>query len=121
MHENPMTHEGPAGDWLDAALGADASNYRGAHIDDDGFTLRVMDALPAAIALPAWRRSAVAALWTAAAIGALLALPGAYVDASREAFRLLGGQAVSLSGLAGAIVAATVLTWAAAAYVLRSD
>jgi hypothetical protein len=117
-----MTRETPAaGDWLDAAIAADAAEHRAAHIDDDGFTLRVVAALPPPFSLPAWRRHAVVALWTAAAIGVAFALPGAFIDVSREAFRMLGGQAISVSGLASAIVAGTALTWAATAYALRGD
>ncbi len=39
------------GDWLDPLLVAGRDDY----VDDDGFTARVMDALPAPAALPAWR------------------------------------------------------------------
>ncbi len=118
-----MTREMPAdGDWLDAAIVASAADHRAAHIDDDGFTLRVTNALPPpAAALPPWRRRAVVALWAAAGIGVAFVLPGAFIDVAREAFRLLGGHVVSVSGLAGAIAAGTAMTWAATAYVLRSD
>jgi hypothetical protein len=114
-----MTREGMADDWLDAALAAGAVEHRAAHIDDDGFTQRVMAAMPPATRTPTWRRKAVVALWAAAGIGAAFVLPGAFVDVAREGFRLLGGHAVSLSGLAAAIAAGAAATWAATAYALR--
>ena len=116
-----MTRERTDGDWLDAALAAHGADHRDAHIDDGGFSLRVMEALPPAVALPAWRRSALALLWAAAGLGVAFVLPGAFTEVVREAFRLLGGHAVSLSGLATAIAAGAALTWGAAAYVMRSD
>jgi len=108
-------------DWLDAAIAADAADHRSLHVDDAGFTSRVMAALPPALAFPAWRRRAIVAMWSAAAVGVAFLLPGAFVDVAREAFRLVGGQAVSISGVASAIVAGTALTWAATAYALRGD
>ena len=114
-----MTREIRSDDWLDAALAADAAEHRASHVDDDGFTRRVMDAMPPAAHAPAWRRGALVGLWAIAGIGAAFLLPGAFVDVAREAFRLVGGHAVSLSGLAGAIVAGAAVTWAATAYALR--
>jgi hypothetical protein len=110
-----------ADDWLDAAIAADVGNHRAEHIDDAGFTSRVMAVLPPVSALPAWRRRAIVALWSGAAVGVAFLLPGAFVDVAREAFRLIGGQAVSVSGVASAIVAGAALTWAATAYALRGD
>ena len=51
----------------------------------------------------------------------LVAMPGAIVDVGREAYRLLATQPVSLSGIAGAVVAMLVLTGAGAAYTLRQN
>lgn len=110
----------PAGDdWLDGLLAAEATAAREAYITDDGFTARVMHAIPAMRAAPAWRRPAVAALWGAAAAGLALAMPGVMLDIAREAYRFLATQPVSLSGIAGAAVAMLTLTGAAAAYTLR--
>ena len=114
-----MTRETITDDWLDAALAADAAEHRAAHIDDAGFTQRVMVAMPPAVQMPAWRGKAVVALWAAAGVAAAFVLPGAFVDVAREGFRLLGGHAVSLSGLGAAIAACAVATWAATAYALR--
>jgi hypothetical protein len=108
-------------DWLDGILDADAREARSAYIADDGFTARVMNALPSGLTLPAWRRPAVVALWGIAIAGVSLALPGVVVDVAREVYRLLGAQPVSLSGMAGALLCAGALTWSAAAYALRSS
>ena len=110
-----------APDWLDRLLDADAREERSAYIADQGFTARVMHALPAALTLPAWRKPAVLALWGVALAGISLALPAAALDVAREAYRLLGAHPVSLSGMAGAILFASALSWSAAAYALRAS
>jgi len=121
-----MTHDAHisdpmAPDWLDGLLAADAGEARSAYIADEGFTARVMHALPARMALPAWRRPAVMVLWGIAAAGIALALPGAALDVVREGYRLLAAHPVSLSGMAGALLCAGALTWSAAAYALRTS
>ena len=108
-------------DWLDGALAAAGREHRADYLDDGGFTTRVMAALPLPAAPPAWRRPAVALLWVAAGIGGALALPGAFTDVAREFFRIVGGQPVSLPGIAVAVALAGAATWSAAAYLLHSD
>ena len=108
-------------DWLDAALAADAREHASSYLDDRGFTARVMAALPAPVAAPRWRKPALVALWSAAALGTAAALPGAALDVGREAFRLLAAQPVSLPQIAAALAAICVVTWSAAAWALRSD
>jgi hypothetical protein len=110
-----------ARDWLDGLLDSDARDERSSYITDDGFTARVMRALPATLALPAWRKPAVVALWGVALAGISFALPGAALDVAREAYRLLGAHPVSLSGMAGALLFAGALSWSAAAYALRTS
>lgn len=111
-----------ADDWLDGLLVADAVEHRARYVADDGFTARVMGALPAPLrALPAWRRPALGVLWAFAAVALALAMPGAMLDVGRAAYRLLATQPVSLSGIAGAAVALIAFTWAAAAYTLRQN
>jgi hypothetical protein len=108
-----MTH-----DWLDDVLRADREDY----IADDGFTARVMTALPSPlVALPSWRKPAVIVLWLVAAVGLAFAAPGAMLEVAREAYRLLATVPVSLSGIATAAVALIALTGAAAAYTLRQN
>lgn len=124
-----MSHERPrplsdaevAGDdWLERMLVEDAGTHRDAYMADDGFTARVMSAIPAPAALPAWRTPAVAVLWGAGIVGLAVAMPGAMLDVGREAYRLLAAQPVSLSGIAAAAAAMVGLSWVAAAYTLRS-
>jgi hypothetical protein len=108
-------------DWLDAVLAADAREHGASYLDDQGFTARVMAALPASVAVPRWRKPALVALWSAAALGTAAALPGVALDVGREAFRLLAAQPVSLPQIAVALAAIGVVTWSAAAWALRSD
>jgi len=112
----------PARDWLDDLLDSDASEGRSEYIPDEGFTARVMHALPAPmVLLPTWRRPAISALWGVAAIAFAVALPGVVLDVAREAFRLVAANPVSLSGIAGAVAIAGVLMWTAAAYAVRTS
>jgi len=103
-------------DWLDDVLRADDD-----YIADGGFTSRVMSALPAAAALPKWRKPAVAVLWGVAAAGLAIAAPGAMVDVAREAYRLLATVPVSIAAIATAMAAVVAATGAAAAFTLRRD
>ena len=104
-----------ASDWLDDVLRAQDS-----YIADDGFTARVMSALPVPAALPKWRKPAVAALWAIAATGLAIAAPGAVLDVARETYRLLATVPVSITGIATAMAAIVAATGAAAAYTLRN-
>jgi hypothetical protein len=115
------SHTTPDDDWLDAALVADAREHGSSYIDDRGFTARVMAALPAPQAVPRWRKPALVALWGIAAVGTAAALPGVALDVSREAFRLLAAQPVSLGQIAAVLAALGAATWSAAAWALRSD
>jgi len=108
-------------DWIDRLLAADGAASRDDYIADEGFTAKVMAALPAAAALPSWRKPAVVALWGVAAAALAVAAPDAILDVAREAYRLLAAQPVSLAGLAGAAATMIALTGAAAAYVLRQS
>ena len=121
MTENAHNSAAPEGeDWLDDLLAADGHEGRSFYVSDDGFTARVMHALPASITLPAWRKPAIAALWGVAAVTFAAALPSAALDVAREAYRLIAAHPVSLSGIAGAVACAGILTWTAAAYALRT-
>jgi len=109
----------PTADWLDAALRDDAREHRGDYLADDGFTARVMALLPAPATLPAWRKRAVVGMWTVAAIGFALALPGAYADVAREFFRITVGHPVSLAQIATGVVVLGIGSWTAAVWALR--
>ncbi len=111
--------QGPQDDWLDTML----RNARPPAIDDGGFAARVMAALPAAAAVvaPAWRKPVVATLWTFALIGIALAMPGAVLDVSRDAYRVFTAYPVSIAQLAVAVVLAATAMWTATGMALRSQ
>jgi hypothetical protein len=119
MNERMSSANQPADDWLDAALRADAFDHRGEYLADDGFTKRVMAALPAPATLPAWRKRAVIGMWTAASVGIAMALPGAYADIAREFLRVAVGHPVSLAQIATGVVMLGIGSWTAAAWALR--
>jgi hypothetical protein len=106
-------------DWIDRMLMADADEHAGDYIDDQGFTARVMQSLPLAGALPAWRRPAVVMLWVIAGALLAIALPGVALDIARAAYRLVVAQPFSLSTIAFIVVAFGAATWTAAAVALR--
>ncbi|MBK7744825.1 MAG: hypothetical protein IPI40_14790 [Betaproteobacteria bacterium] len=68
-------------DWLDAALRAAGRDHRDLYVADDGFTARVVAALPAPETVPAWRKPALIALCALTGVGA--ALPANWPSASR--------------------------------------
>ena len=121
MIEQPNIAANAEDDWLDAALRADGEAHRAEYLDDSGFTARVMTALPAPVALPAWRRPALMLLWALLGLGIALALPRVVIDVTYDVLRLIVGQSVSLAGIGAAVVAMAVATWAAAAVALRDD
>jgi hypothetical protein len=108
-------------DWVERVLRDDGGEHRAAYVADDGFTARVAAALPSPAALPAWRKPAVAALWTVAAAGLALALPGTVADVMHQVTRILAAQPVSLANIATGVVALGLASWAAAAYALRRN
>jgi hypothetical protein len=108
-------------DWLDGLLRDDGREHRTDYLDDDGFTARVMSALPASATLPAWRKPVLAALWAGAGIGIALALPATVADVAHEVLRVILGQRISLTGIAAGVAALGAASWAAAAIALRYD
>ena len=110
-----------ADDWLDTALFADGVEHRADYVDDAGFTTRVMAALAPPATLPTWRKPALMGLWALAAIGTAVALPGTMTDVTREVFRIIGGQPVSLPGIVAGVVGLGLASWAAVGYALRRD
>ena len=121
MNERPAIPTDAADDWLDGLLRADGREHRAQYVDDDGFTARVMAALPAPVTLPAWRKPALAALWAATGLGLAFSLPAAFYDVAHEVMRVVVGQPISLTGLAAGVVALGAATWAGAVLVLRRD
>ena len=123
MNDFPNTRgaNGADADWVDRILARDAEDHAGDYITDDGFTARVMQMLPAAGALPAWRRPAIVALWVVAGILMAIALPGLAFDIAQSAFRLLAAKPFALSTVGMMVATVGIATWAAAALVLRRD
>ena len=113
---NP-THD----DWLERALAEDAALHRADHVDDAGFTSRVMAALPAPLAAPRWRKPVEWALWGIAGVAIAASLPGLATDVAREMFRILASQPVSLTAVGAAVLAIGAATFGGAAFVLRRD
>lgn len=107
--------------WLDDLLVADGVALRADYIDDAGFSARVVDALPTAAALPAWRRPIITALWGVAVVALMMAMPTLLVELLRTANGLLSSQPFSLAGIGMALMAMLTLTWGAAAYSLREN
>ena len=123
-NDRAVAPKGADDDWLDALLRADGREHRSAYLDDDGFTSRTMAALPAPVApvaLPAWRKPALAVLWAAAGIGIAVALPNAVTNVTHEVLRVILGQPVTFTGIAAGVIALGAATWAAAALALRDD
>jgi hypothetical protein len=120
-HTDPDLRNDPADAWLDRLLVEDAATHDADYLADAGFTASVMSALPAPALVPKWRKPAVTALWATAGLGIAFALPGAALDVSREAFRLLAAQPFTLSGLAAALFALGAVTWTGTAWALRRD
>lgn len=128
MSEVPFTDgsasAAPDDAWLDQLLVDDAQVHRDAYVADAGFTARVMNELPApaaTLALPRWRKPAVAALWATAGLGIAYALPGVVTDVAREAFRVFAARPFALSELAAVAVLIGLATYAGAAMTLRRD
>jgi hypothetical protein len=121
MNDQPRSAINAEDDWLDAALRADGEAHRDEYLDDGGFTARIMAALPAPVALPAWRRPVLLVLWAARRVGIGVRAAGRRARRHLRRDRLVVGQSVSLSGMCAALVAIAVATWAAAAFVLRDD
>ena len=120
MTEHPTTQaDTAADDWLEALLREDGREHRAEYVEDDGFTARVMAALPAPATLPAWRKPVIAGLWAIAGLGIALSLPSAVYEATHEVLRIVLAQRVSLTGIVAGVAALGVATWVSAALALR--
>ena len=91
-------------DWLDRLLADDASEHRDLYVADDGFTARVMAALPAPVTAPAWRKPVVVALW-GVATPSFQSLMSHRVDATEQG-QLQGalGSIRALTGMIGPLL-----------------
>ena len=118
-----MATDGPrAGDdWLDQALRADAVERSAAYLADDGFTARVLERLPPAAALPAWRRPVVVLLWLVAAAAAAAALPDLFYDLFRSVLATVVAQPLTLPRIAVVLTMLGAAAWSTILYALRED
>jgi hypothetical protein len=107
-------------DWLEQALRGAAHDHAD-YISDDGFTAKVMHALPAPVALPGWRRPALVALWGTAGLGAMATLPQVVPELTYSLLRTLSTQSITLTQIGTAIVALAAASWAGTLYTLRRD
>ena len=110
---------GTPGDWLDRALAERSRDHSDLYILDEGFTSRVMSALPAPARPVPWRKPVLGMLWTAAAVGFAMTLPGTTVDVAREAFRLVSARPFSLSDVALLLAVAGAGMWTTAWFTWR--
>ena len=116
-----MTTRDIDGDWLDAALEAAAQEHRAAYVADDGFTMKVMDRIPAAPTLPAWRRPAIVLLWLLAGGAAMFSLPGAFDDAFRGGVALLLGHRMGLADFGMLLMLCGAAAWTSLVYAARAN
>jgi hypothetical protein len=119
MNRQPQSEKD--GDWLEQALRANGRAYRSAYVADDGFSSRVLQVLPRAVAAPAWRKPVLALLWTGAAIAALLAVPSLFDDVFRGAVAMFVGHRLGIGDIAGLLIALGAATWGTLIYALRTD
>jgi hypothetical protein len=110
-----------ATDWLEQALRAEGREHRAQNVPDDGFTARVMQALPRAATLPAWRKPVVALLWIVAAIAGAVAIPGAFEDVFRGAVAMFVGHRLGVADIAGVLVVLGAATWGTLVYAMRAE
>jgi len=114
------TANAPDDEWLEQALRGAAHDHAD-YISDDGFTAKVMQALPAPVALPGWRRPALVALWGTAGVGAMATLPHLLPELTGSLLRLLSSQPITLTQIGTAVLALAAASWAGTLYTLRRD
>ena len=115
--QNNETEAAP--DWLEQALRADGIEYRSRHVDDDGFTAKVMARLPVPATLPAWRRPAIVLLWLCAAAAAAVGTPGLFEDAFRSTVTLLVGHRLGVADVLALLVVLGATTWGMLVYAVK--
>jgi len=120
MTDRPIIADDTGDDWLDAALRQDAVRHRSDYLDDGGFTARVMATLPAPATLPAWRKPVLTAIWAAAGLGVMVALPGTASEMMREVVRVFL-HPVSTAQIVAGVSMLGIATWAAAAFALKRE
>ena len=114
------TQDVDTADWLDAALEEAAHEHRSAYIADDGFTAKLIERLPAATTLPAWRRPAIVLLWLLAGGAAMVSLPSAFDDAFRASVALVLGHRMGLADFTALLVLFGAAAWTSLIYAARA-
>lgn len=117
-HEPNLDHDD---EWIESMLRADAHAHDGDYLADDGFTARVMQALPASVTLPAWRKPLLAGMWGAAGVGLAVVLPDTLRDAAQDVIRFVVTQHFSLRDIGVAVLAVAGASWAGTLYALRQE
>jgi len=107
-------------DWLDDVLRADAHD-RADYIGDDGFTARVMAALPAGRWTPAWRKPLILAAWACVALAALIAVPGIADRLLRGIAALIFGHRLSVTDVGAVLAMLVIATWSGIFFAARTD
>ena len=108
-------------DWLERLLVDDARDARDAHVDDAGFTARVMSALPATLLAPRWRRPVEWALWGIAGTAIAATLPSMATYVAREMFRFFDAQQITPAYVLTVVSTIGAATFGGAAFVLRRE
>ena len=108
-------------DWIERALEADAREYAGAYVADEGFTSSVMARLPQRAVLPAWRGPVLALLWLIAGAGVVVALPDLFYEVFRGLVAIVVAQPLTLSRIAAAVLVLGALTWSTIVYAMRAE
>jgi hypothetical protein len=116
-HDAPRPDAGD--DWLERALDDAAREHPDRYIADEGFTARVVAALPPPAALPAWRRPALALLWAIVGVAIAAALPGAVLDIAQETLGLLAARSFALSEIGAVLAAGAAAMWAGVYFAWR--
>jgi hypothetical protein len=111
----------PVEDWLDEALRAEGREHVATYLADDGFTARVLERLPRAAALPAWRGPVVALLWLVAASAGVAAAPDLFYDVFRGLVATVVAQPLTLSRIAVVLLMLGAIAWSTIVYAMRED
>ncbi len=113
--------DNPGDDWIEQALADAGREHRAEYIADDGFTASVISRLPAAFALPAWRRPVVALLWIFGGLAVMMSLPGLFDQLFRGVMAMLMSHRMGFGDVAMALILLGGITWSALVYAARSE
>ena len=108
-------------DWIEALLREDAREHAQRVVADDGFTARVVTAIPAPVTLPPWRTPLLVGMWAAAGLGLATMLPDALRDTAQDVLRFIVAQHFSLRDVGVVVLAFAGASWAGTLYALRQE